>query len=157
MMIIASVITLFAGGNVWQSIWYPAPIIAPIQLYISYVIHSLWAAPFLAWLLLVSSWTKRKPILIAFIPIGVISFMEAYYNRTSYFIATVKERVVGWVVPIDTSTARHLGDGELLISQELVYGRAHTLLSLPNFWYGLVLAGLMVAAAVYIRRYKDES
>jgi len=157
-MLIASVITLIAGGSVWESIWHPAPFLsAPLQLYATYVIQSLWAAPFLGWLLLVSSWTKRKPILVAFIPIGVITFMEAYYNRTSVFIDAVKERAVGWVAPIDFNTGRHLGDGNLINAQEVIYGKAHTLISLPSFLYGLIVAGVMVAGAIYIRRYRDES
>lgn len=157
-MIIASVITLIAGGSVWESIWHPAPIFsAPIQLYITYVIQSLWAAPFIGWLLLVSSWTKRKPIIVAFVPIGVITFMEAYNNRTSVFIDAVRERAVGWVAPIDFDTGRHLGDGNLISAQEVIYGKAHTLVSLPDFWYGLAIAGIMVAGAIYIRRYRDES
>ena len=158
LMMISSIVALFSGGSLWESIWQPAPfIVAPIKLYFSYVIQTLWAAPFLGWLLLVSSWTKRKPILLATIPIGVISFLEYYYYRTSIFIDVVKERVVGWVVPVDLSTGRHLGSGEKIEDQLSIYNNAHSLLSLPDFWYGLILASLMFAGAVYIRRYRDES
>jgi len=34
---------------------------------------------------------------------------------------------------------------------------AQSFLSLSSFWYGLIVAALMVAAAVYIRRYRDDS
>jgi ABC-2 type transport system permease protein len=157
-MLIASVVTLIAGGSVWESIWHPAPIFsAPLQLYATYVIQSLWASPFIGWLLLVSSWTKRKPIIVAFIPIAVITFMEAYNYRTSVFIDAVTQRAVGWVAPIDFETGRHLGDGNLISVQEVIYGKAHTLISLPAFWSGLAIAGVMVFGAIYIRRYRDES
>ena len=45
----------------------------------------------------------------------------------------------------------------LVASKGVVYGSAHTLLTLPAFWYGLAVAAVMFAAAVYLRRFRDES
>jgi len=157
-MIISSLVALFTNGNLWASIWEPAPFIsAPIKLYGAYVIQSLWAAPFLAWLLLVSSWTKRKPILMATIPVAAVSFMEFYYYRTSYFADAVRERTMGWVIPVDITSGRHLGSNEPILDQGGIYNNVTSLMALPGFWYGLVVAAAMVAGAVYIRRYRDES
>ena len=157
-MIISSLVALFSNGNLWASIWQPAPFLsAPINLYSAYVIQSLWAAPFLAWLLLVSSWTKRKPILMAIIPVAVVAFLEVYFYRTSYFSEAVRDRVMGWVIPIDVTTGRHLGSNESILDQGGIYNNVTSLMALPDFWYGLVVAAGMVAGAVYIRRYRDES
>jgi len=157
-MLISSVVALFSGGSLWASIWQPAPfLMAPLKLYFSHVIQSLWAAPFLGWLLLVSSWTKRKPILMATIPVGLISFLEYYFYRTNIFFSAVRDRALGWVAPIDVSTGHHIGSNQPVHEQGMIYNYSHTLLSLPAFWYGLAVAAIMVAGAVYIRRYRDES
>ena len=157
-MLIASLVALFSGGNLWESIWQPAPfLIAPIKIYYTYVIQSLWAAPFLAWLLLVSSWTKRKPILLATIPLALASFLEFYYYRTTIIAEAIRERAMGWVLPIDISSGQHLGTNQDVLDQGGIYNNASSLMSLPDFWYGLIVAAVMVAAAVFIRRYQDES
>ncbi len=157
-MIISSLVALFNNGNLWASIWEPAPFLsAPIKLYTAYVIQSLWAAPFLAWLLLVSSWTKRKPILMATIPLAAISFLEFYYYRTSIFADALRERAMGWVIPVEITSGRHLGSNENILDQGGIYNNVTSLMALPGFWYGLVVAAAMVAGAVYIRRYRDES
>jgi len=124
---------------------------------IAIIIQSLWAAPFLGWVLLVSSWTKRKPVLVAMIPLAVISFAEFYYYRTKVFFDLVTERIVGWLIPVDFDTGLHIGSNEQMTGQSTLYENAPSLLTLPDFWYGLVVTAVMVAGAVYIRRYRDES
>ncbi|RLA05705.1 MAG: hypothetical protein DRQ47_00450 [Gammaproteobacteria bacterium] len=157
-MIIASIVALFSGGSIWASIWEPAPFLtAPLKLYFTYIVQSLWAAPFLAWLLLVSSWTKYKPILMATIPLAAVSFLEFYFYRTQIFSEAVRDRAFGWAVPVDFSTGQHLGTGDYIMNQGAIYDSAYSLLELSEFWYGLIVAALMVAGAVYIRRFRDES
>ncbi len=155
-MLIITLVALFSGGSVWQSIWQPAPFLtAPVKMYFNYIIQTLWAAPFLGWVLLVSSWTKRKPILLATIPLFAISFLEFYYYRTSVFAVAVKERIFGWFIP-SIVTGDKTG-GEFSIDENTVLYNASSLLELQAFWYGLVVTALMVAASVYIRRYRDDS
>ncbi len=157
-MLIITLIALFSGGNIWASIWQPAPFfMTPLKMFFSYIIQTLWAAPFLAWLLLVSSWTKRKPILLATIPIAAISFLEFYYYRTNVFSGAVKERILGWIIPTYVTNKDMLADGEFRLDEFSYYDNTYALLSLPAFWYGLLVAAVMIAAAVYIRRYSDDS
>jgi len=157
-MLIITLVALFSGGNVWGSIWEPAPfLMVPVKMFFSYIIQTLWAAPFLGWLLLVSSWTKRKPILLAVIPIAVISFLEFYYYRTKIFASAVNERLFGWFLPTYVTNKDSLANGEINMDNFSYYDNAYAMLSLPAFWYGLMVAALMVAASVYIRRYQDDS
>lgn len=157
-LIIGSLVALFSGGSVWASIWEPAPFITtPIKILYSHVIHTLWAAPVLGWLLFVSSWTKRKPILMATIPVAAISFLELYYNRSTYFISAVWERLLGWVVPLDVTSGRHLGSGTLVEDQWNIYEQSGSLLGTAELWQGLIVAGVFFAGAVFVRRYRDES
>jgi len=158
MMFVLSIVAMFSGGDIWASIWQPAPFITlPIKIFFKHVIQSLWAAPFLAWLLLVSSWTKRKPILMATIPIGVITFLEFYYNRSNEFISLIRERAVGWVLPINLENGTQIKNGRQFFEQKIINFDALSLLSLPEFWYGIIFSAFLFGGAVYIRRYRDES
>jgi len=94
---------------------------------------------------------------MATIPVGLISFLEYYFYRTNIFFSAVRDRALGWVAPIDVSTGHHIGSNQPVHEQGMIYNYSHTLLSLPAFWYGLAVAAIMVAGAVYIRRYRDES
>jgi len=157
-MLIGSIVAMFSGGDVWASIWQPAPILsAPLKILTGHWIHTLWASPVLGWILFVSSWTKRKPILVATIPVGAIAFLEFYYNRTVHFGSAVWERLSGWVLPIDLTEGSHLGNGEMINQTWDLYAMAPSLMSLTEFWVGLIVAAGFFAGAVIVRRYRDES
>lgn len=157
-MIIGSIVALISGGSVWASIWEPAPFLSiTLKIFYGHLIQTLWAAPLLGWLLFVSSWTKRKPILMATIPIGVLAFLEFYYNRTAHLITAITERATGWVLPIDIETGRHFGSGVTLDQEWNMYEHTTSLLGLAGMWWGLIIAALFFAASVFVRRYRDES
>ena len=157
-MLIASIVALISGGSVWTTIWQPAPFVTvPLKLLHAHIIHTLWAAPIIGWLLFVSSWTKRKPIFVATIPLAVISLLEMYYNRSTYFATNVWERVLGWMTPIEFTSGRHLGSGNMLDEHWNAYGQASSLLGTTEMWIGLLIGGAFFAAAVIVRRYRDES
>ena len=157
-MIIGSIVALISGGSIWAAIWQPAPFLAtPLKILMAHWIHTLWAAPVLGWILFVSSWTRRKPILVATIPLGAIAFLEFYYNRSAHFGSAVWERLSGWVLPIDVTQGRHLGSGSMIEDSWNIYEMAPSLLTLTEFWVGLLVAAVFFAGAVYVRRYRDES
>ena len=86
----------------------------------------------------------------------MIIFFEFYYYRSGVFSAALKERVIGWVLPLDIFTIEHKGGSDFTLTRGVVEN-ANSLMSRPDFWYGLVFAAVLVAGAVYIRRYRDES
>ena len=157
-MLIATVVAWFGGGHAWASIWEPAPFLSvPLKILMAHIIHTMWAAPVIGWLLFVSSWTKRKPILVATIPLGAIAFLEGYYNRSSHFATSVWERLLRWLTPIEISSGQHLGSGNNVQDYWNIYGQAPSLLSTNEMWVGLLIGAALFAGAVMIRRYRDES
>lgn len=157
-MIIASIVALISGGSIWASIWEPAPFLSvPLSILYAHIIHTMWAAPIIGWLLFVSSWTKRKPILVAIIPLAAISFLELYYNRSTYFVTTTWERLLGWFAPVEVTSGRHIGSGSMLEDHWNIYGQASSLLGTTDMWVGLLIGGAFFAGAVFVRRYRDES
>lgn len=158
MLLIISLVGYFSGGSIYETIWQPAPfIMAPIKLYMSSIIHTAWAAPFIGWLLLVSSWTRWKPVMVATIPLAMVALLELYYYRTGHFAGAIWERVFGWFAPPDKLSGLHFSGYELMYRENVSFQSSHQLLWDSGFWYGLLLASFMVAAAIYIRRYRDES
>ena len=147
-----------AGMLVWGSIslfdnWIAALIVV--------VASGLWMSPFIAWFLFVSTWAKRMPILMAFMPPIVLGLLEWIIFRSSYFLTTVGERSDMTPLFHGMSLERFfeeeqwrdgVGNISLLEHMDLV-----GFVTDPGFWSGLLVCGILTTAAIYVRRYRDES
>ena len=117
-----------------------------LLLYHLVMIHVLWYAPIYAWLLMVSGWARRAALLWAVLPLLAIAFVEKIAFNTTHFAAMLKDRATGGaaaipmpgMLPMDQMT--HITPGHFLSS--------------PGLWIGLALAGLFLATAVRVRRYR---
>ena len=150
------------GGNaahlVWGSVslfdnWAAALIVT--------VASAIWMSPFIGWFLFVSAFTKRSPLLIAFMPLIIVPIIEWIFFRSKIFASAVFGR--GEVIPLFREMdIEHFFDEERMqVNEELVSLLAHIdvgkfLLS-PSVWVGVVVCGILVTAAIYVRRYRDES
>ena len=113
-------------------------------LYHLVTVHALWWAPFLAWMLLISAWARRAPLVWAAVPVIGISLVERIAFNTSHFADMLKSRfslspeavVAPGKMPTDPMT--HLTPGSFVSS--------------PGLWIGLAMAAIFLAAAVRIRR-----
>jgi len=111
---------------------------------------SLWYAPIYAWLLLISAWARRAPILWAWLPLFVIPILEKIAFGTSYFAHMLGYRLIGWFTQAFTPQAQKVVPMDPL--QALDPG---TFLSTPSLWIGLVFAAIFLAVAVRLRRYRE--
>ncbi len=124
----------------------------------------LWLSPFIGWFLFVSAFTKRSPFLTAFLPLAVLPLLEKMIFDTAVFAEAFFVRSVKMPLFIDLQTMERLfEEGEdfaLLADAEL------SLLGLMDFggflansglWLGMIVCGLFTAAAIYVRRYRDDS
>jgi len=150
------------GGNaahlVWGSVtlfdnWAAALIVT--------VASAIWMSPFIGWFLFVSAFTKRSPLLMAFMPLIIVPIIEWIFFRSKIFASAVFGR--GEVIPLFREMdIEHFFDEERMqVNEELVSLLAHInvgkfLLS-PSVWVGMVVCGILVTAAIYVRRYRDES
>ena len=107
-LIVTSIWVSAKGGSAGTLIWGSVPFI-DIWLFTFIVVisASIWMSPFIGWFMLVSAWTKRMPLLVAFMPIIVIPLLEWIVFRTRFFATAVGER--GDNLPIF-----HNGDCEAL-------------------------------------------
>jgi ABC-2 type transport system permease protein len=119
-------------------------------LYHLIAIHSLWYAPLFAYLLLVSAWARRAPILWAALPPLTISILEKLAFNSSHFIDFLKYRFGGG------PSAGSGGSMDMLAMPISGTTLGHFLAS-PGLWGGLLVTALFLAAAVQLRRYRSPS
>jgi ABC-2 type transport system permease protein len=153
------------GGSPWHLIWTAVPFLdnwtATLALLIAL---PLWLSPFIGWFLFVSAFTKRSPLLTAALPIFMLPLLEKMLFDTKILAEAFFERSVQ--MPLIAG----MDNMELLFQEGQGFDNFEnarlSLLSLmdlggfivnPHLWIGLVVCGLFSAAAIYVRRYRDES
>jgi hypothetical protein len=118
-------------------------------------------SPLIGWFLFVSAFTKRSPLLMAFMPLIIIPIIEWIFFRSKLFASAVFGR--GEMIPLfrEMDLERFFDEERMKVNEEMVSLLAHIdvgkfLLS-PSVWAGVVVCGLFTTAAIYVRRYRDES
>jgi ABC-2 type transport system permease protein len=150
------------GGNAAHLIWGSVPLFDNwAAALIVTVASAVWMSPLIGWFLFVSAFTKRSPLLMALMPLIIVPIIEWIFFRTKIFASAVFGR--GELIPLFREMDfEHFFDEERMnLNEEVVSLLAHIdvgkfLLS-PSVWAGVVVCGLFAAAAIYVRRYRDES
>jgi ABC-2 type transport system permease protein len=164
-LLITSVWLGARGAEVWHLLWTAAPFVDNWTATLLFLMAlTLWLSPFVGWLLFVSAFTKRSPLLIAFLPIAVLPLLERIIFKSTVFAEAFFVRSVK--MPLFSG----LDNLELLFQEgedfDLVGDTSVSLLSLldlgrffgsVSLWSGLVVCALFTTAAIYVRRYRDDS
>jgi len=151
------------GANAWHLIWEAAPLLDNWAATFVFVIALvLWLSPFVGWFLLVSGYTKRSPMLMALLPIIILPMLEKIFIGSTLLSDAIFVRV--WRLPLFGSVDfkyvlneemfRTAGEKGVSLLSVIDFGR---FISSPGLWGGLVVCGLLTTAAIYVRRYRDES
>ncbi len=115
-------------------------------------VHVLWFAPIYGWLLLVSAWARRTPVLWAALPLFVIALVEKLAFNSSHFGSMLKYRVIGAMAEAFAVNPQHGGGGNIDRLSQLDPAK---FLSAPGLWIGLAFAAVFLAAAVRLRRNRE--
>jgi ABC-2 type transport system permease protein len=145
MLVLSSVILLGSGVNI-AALWTEVSFLhfSFVLLYHILTVHGLYYAPIYGWLLMVSAWAPRAPIIWAFLPPFVICGVEKIAFNTTHFFALLADRLNG---PGGTMADNdHTKDFSTLIP--------HHFFSEPGLWIGLAIAAIFLAVAVRLRRYR---
>jgi ABC-2 type transport system permease protein len=148
MMLLSSAVMLARGQSV-ATLWTHLPFFQMSLGLLFHLMgmHSLWYAPLYCWLLLVSAWARRAPLLWAVLPPAVIAAVEKIAFNTSHFAAMLGNRFGGGQSP-------EFADGGMVMAPLTPLDVGNFLIS-PGLWIGLAFAALFLAAAVRLRRYRE--
>ena len=163
--LIGSVWVAAKGGNAWHLVWASAPFFDNWTATLIFLLAlPLWLSPYVGWFLFVSAFTKRSPFLTAFLPLAILPLLEKMLFNTTVFAEAFFVRSVKMPLFLDLHTMERLFEkGENL---EMLPDAQLSLIGLmdfggfllnPGLWLGLVVCGLFTAAAIYVRRYRDDS
>jgi ABC-2 type transport system permease protein len=148
MLIISSAVLLGSGQSV-AILWSRVGIFHrwPMLLFHFLCIHGLWQSPIYAWLLLISGWARRVPILWAALPPLTIGIAEKVAFNTTYFGSLIGNRFTGGSEGIAIMERGRAMDPMML------FAPLHFFIN-PGLWVGLAVTAAFLAAAVHLRRYR---
>ena len=164
-LLITSVWIGVRGGNAWHLIWASAPFFDNWTATLIFLLAlPLWLSPFVGWFLFVSAFAKRSPFLTAFLPLAILPLVEKMLFNTGVFAEAFFVRSVKIPLFIELDTLERLfEEGDHFAMIEAARLSLLDLMDLggfllnPGLWLGIVVCGLFTAAAVYVRRYRDDS
>lgn len=164
-LLITSVWIGARGGSGMSLVWGSAPFLDNWTATLIFVLAlPLWLSPFVGWFLFVSAYTKRSPFLTAFLPIAVLPLLEKMLFDSAVFAEAFFVRSIKMPLFIDLSTMEDLFDeaenfAELANNELTLLGLMDLggFITNPGLWLGIIVCGLFTAAAIYVRRYRDDS
>lgn len=154
MALIGSLMVLSADANPWTLFLSVVnPFKAWAMIAASWFAQSIWALPVYGWLLLVSAFAPRVPLLFATLPPLIFAILQTWIEFLRTF--TLKNNIVGvignWLFnsPAILTAEVHDGDGEIALGVPLTetFDHAVTLANILDRLFSIqMLAGLAIAA-----------
>jgi ABC-2 type transport system permease protein len=140
-VVVASMAVLAAHGLSIAAFWTQLQPIDSMNgmLYHIVTVHVLWYAPMYCWLLLISAWSKRAPLLWALLPPFAIIVFERVAFHTSYFQNFLDNRFTGG------------GGGHGMLDPDMALHAFHFMIT-PGLWIGLLFSAGFLIVATRLRR-----
>lgn len=144
--------------------WQPEALLGGFVVALLWCITAvLWYAPVIAYLMLVSAWAQKAPFLWAVLPPVGIVLLERVALYTSYAGDFIAYRLFGLYKLLGSREGPPVNDHEMAgeeiskVMQLDLVGSIRNFYSSPDLWLGVIAAGLLLAAAMWVRRYRDET
>ena len=170
MMVMVACVASIHGLNLWQLLLHVHPlqviasVIALIPLYV------IWALPTAGWLMLCSAWSRSMPFLWALLlpPASLLivwwfGLLGLFKVGTGWFWGNVVVRLLmslvpgGWLRDVPAlGNGLHANTPDALLDFLGVAQNYATLVS-PDLWIGAIAGVAMIAAATWLRRWRDDS
>jgi ABC-2 type transport system permease protein len=167
---IAAIMVMSVGEDPWTLF---ISVMSPLKTWsmvgFSYLATSIWFLPISAWLLLVSAFAPRIPLLFAVLPPIVFAILQSWIGFLRTF--TLESNVLGivgqWVVnsPAILTAQVHDGVGEVALGAPITEKYDHSVtvanivdrLFSVDMLYGLAIAVIFLAATLWLRRRATDS
>ena len=153
LMLLVSSIILTASGQGAGTMWAHLSVFRMWMLMSYHILtnHALWPFPIYCYLLLVSAWSRRAPLLWAALPIVAISGVEKLVTRTSHFLTMLGSRLIG-----DAPTIVH-SHADMFPTNPMTHLTMGTFLASSGLWLGLLVSAIFLIAAIRVRRYQGPN
>jgi ABC-2 type transport system permease protein len=153
------------GANAWHLLWNAAPIVDNWLATLVFLLAiPLWLSPYIGWFLLVSAYTKRSPLLAAFLPIIIVPMLERSLVGTTifadaFFVRSVKMPLFSGMESAEVFFENAEGMHRMAESGISLWSLLDLsgFLMHPGLWLGLLVCATFTTAAIYVRRYRDDS
>ncbi len=149
LMVLINLIALHARGVAGTPHDLPLLQMSLLILYHVITVHALWYAPIYAWLLLVSAWARRAPLLWAVLPPIAVVVVEVIALHTTHVFTLLRYRFSGG------PDSNIFGNMSAMGMNPLAQLAPAHFFSSPGLWAGLALAAVFLAAAIQLRRYRN--
>ncbi len=160
-LVVTSVWVSMKGGDASLLIWGSVSLLDNwLAAVIVILATGIWMSPFIGWFLFVSAYTKRSPLLMAFMPLFLLALLEKIILRTHVFAEHVLGRGDGMPLIRTDNIERFFDEEQWRIAEGATSLLAHLdivqFLTSPATWAGIIVCGLLSTAAIYVRRYRGE-
>ncbi|HET8898987.1 MAG TPA: ABC-2 transporter permease [Rhodanobacteraceae bacterium] len=170
MLILVAVVAAFHGFNLGQVLWsLPHPFSIAFNLIANLPLYVVWALPSIGWLLLASAWSRSRTFLWAImLPVGA-GVLVSWFNlmgsigiETSWFWKNIVGRALLSIYPgswmpeqfYDAARQGDIKDPSTLFN---VLHVDYSLLLTAPFLIGAVAGIVMIAAAIWLRRWRTDA
>lgn len=160
-LIVSSIWIGIQGANAGHLIWSAVPLVDNwAATFVFLLAVPLWSSPFIGWFLFVSAFAKRSPFLMAVLPLLILPMLEKIFFGSSAIVDAFFIRA--WKMPL----FRGFDPSDFFNEEQHTVTEAISLLSLMDLggfmtsgglWIGILVCGLFTTAAIYVRRYRDDS
>lgn len=161
-LIITSMWVSSKGGDAGMLIWGSVSLVDNwMAAFVVVTATSIWMSPFIGWFLFVSAYAKRSPFLWAFLPLILIPLIEFIVFRSRVFATSILDRGDNLPLFRAMDLEDFFDEDHWRLAQESASMMGlidvSQFLSSPATWGGAIVCGLLTTAAIYVRRYRDDS
>ncbi len=161
-LIVTSIWVSMKGADGGMLIWGSVALFDNwMAAFIVVLASGIWMSPFIGWFLLVSAYTKRSPLLMAFMPPILIGLLEGIILRTHFFAENVLARGDGLPIFRSADIDNFFDKEEWRVAEGATSLLEHLdvmqFLTSSGMWAGVLICGLLSTGAIYVRRYRGES
>ncbi|WP_426702864.1 hypothetical protein ACPPVV_07685 [Rhodanobacter sp. Col0626] len=166
MLLMFAIALSLHGVGVWHLLTLAHPFRVIVNLVGSIPLYFLWALPTVGWLMLCSAWARSKPFLWAVvipvamgIGIGWFNLLGTLHVSNGHWAGWLARILLsvfpgGWFNQIP-NTIQHSDLAGSLAGLDL--NRTYMVLTTPDIWIGVLAAAAMLAGAIWLRRWRDDS
>ncbi|MBN8921663.1 MAG: hypothetical protein BGP10_15630 [Rhodanobacter sp. 68-29] len=167
MLLLFAITLSFHGVNLWHLLSYAHPFRVTANLVGTIPLYASWALPSVGWLLLCSAWARSKPFLwAAVLPVAVGMFLGwfnlmgarlvggGWYWREVFVRALLSVFPGSWLGERNFAEA---GNGPGHAMDFLDLGHVYGVMATPTFWIGALAGIALIAAAIWLRRWRDDT